>query len=107
MVLTLAGTPAATAVCLLWCASPCPTSTNESASGVVTIPRTCTDAIVIAPVLREDDQRAKIGRALAHADLDFSHAWLRAGLERGQAIRVLARSEPPPGHQNPPTVLRI
>ena len=107
IVLTLAGTPAATAACLLWCGTPCPTSTTESASGVVTNPRTCAQSIVIAPVLREDDQRGKTRRALAHSDLAFSHAWLSAGIEVGRVIRVLARTEPPPGHQKPPTVLRI
>ena len=80
---------------------------NESASGVVTTSPTCAESIVIAPVLREDDQRDKTGRALAHVDLEFSHAWLSAGLEDGRAIRIPARTEPPPGHQKPPTVLRI
>ena len=105
IVLTLAGTPAATAACLLWCGSPCPTSMAESNG--VTGPRTCAESIATAPVLREDSQREKAGRSVAHADIDFNHAWLSAALKAGRAARVFAHTEPPPGHQKPPTVLRI
>ena len=106
IVLTLAGTPAATAACLLWCGSPCPTSMSQSTSGV-TGPQTCAESLVIPPVLREDSQREKAGRAVAHTDIEFNHAWLSAALEAGRAARVFAHTEAPPGHQKPPTVLRI
>jgi hypothetical protein len=112
IVLTLAGTPAATAACLLWCGSPCPTSMPQS-SGGVTSPRTCAESLVTAPVLREDSQRERAGRAMTHVDgqhvehLELSHASFSADAETGRAARVLAHTEPPPGHQKPPTVLRL
>jgi hypothetical protein len=63
--------------------------------------------MVTAPILREDSQREKTGRAAAHADVEFSHAWSSAALQAGRTARVFAHTEPPPGNQKPPTVLRI
>ncbi len=105
IVLTLAGTPAATAACILWCGSPCPTSMPPSAGGA-TAPRTCAESLVTAPILREDSQRERATHVHAeHAE--FSHAWFTADVETGRAACVLAHTAPPPGHQKPPTVLRI
>ena len=106
IVLTLAGTPAATAACLLWCGSPCPTSMAQSANSV-TGPRTCAESMATAPVLREDSQRERAGRAIAHVDVALPHALFSVGLETGRVARVFAYTEPPPGHQKPPTVLRL
>ena len=106
IVLTLAGTPAATAACLLWCGSPCPTSMAQSASSV-TGPRTCAESMVTAPVVREDSQRERAGRAIAHVDVALPRGLVSAGLETGRVARVFAHTEPPPGHQKPPTVLRL
>jgi hypothetical protein len=108
IVLTLAGTPAATAACLLWCGSPCPTSMHQAAG--VTGPSTCAEALVTAPVLREDSQRERAGRATTHVhveQVEFGHAWFSADIQAGLAARVLAHTKPPPGHQKSPTVLRL
>jgi hypothetical protein len=78
----------------------------QSASGV-TGPRTCAESIVTAPVLREDSQREREGRTIAHVDVALPHALFSAGLETGRVARVFANAEPPPGHQKPPTVLRL
>lgn len=106
IVLTLAGTPVATAACLLWCGSPCPTSMAQSANSV-TGSRTCAESMVTAPIVREDSQREKTGGAAAHADVEFSHASSSTALRAGRTARVFAHTEPPPDHHKPPTVLRI
>lgn len=72
MVLT-AGTPAATAASLLWCGAPCPLSMTDSASGV-TGPRTYAESMATAPVLRENNEREMVSRAVAHADVELSPA---------------------------------
>ena len=103
--LTLAGTPAATAACIVWCSSPCPASMPNSATGV-TGPRTCADTLVTAPVLREDNRRDGSTRTVTHVAM-FAHRAFLADLQSGRVARIRAHSEPPPGHQKPPTVLRL
>lgn len=103
--LTLAGTPAATAACIVWCSSPCPAS-MPNATTSVTAGRTCAETLVTAPVLREDNRREGSARTVTHVALDAPHTFL-AALQSGRVARIRAHSEPPPGHQKPPTVLRL
>ena len=105
IVLTLAGTPAATAACIVWCSSPCPASMPNASTGV-TGPRSCAETLVTAPVLREDNRREGSMRTATHVAVDVPPAFL-VDLQSGRVARLWAHSDPPPGHRKPPTVLRI
>jgi hypothetical protein len=58
-------------------------------------------------VLREDSQREKAGRAVAHAHIELNHAWLNAALDSCSSVSFFAHTDRLRRHQTPPTVLRL
>lgn len=106
VVLTLAGTPAATAACLVWCGSPCPQAGPQDRATISTGHDTCEELLVAAPSLREDTRRERQGHSAAH--LPFLAArTVSVELERRVVSWVVFREHAPPAHQTPPTVLRL
>ena len=105
IVLTFAGTPAATAVCLVWCGSLCPPMPARDEAGISTGQRDCAELLVIAPVLREDTRREAPSSSITLLPSLAAHT---AGLplQRSGASFNLPREHAPPIHQTPPTVLR-
>lgn len=105
VLLTFAGTPAATAACLAWCGAPCPPAHSEQRPSVSTGQDSCEKLFVAAPALREDGRWEHQRTALQSPfdvqrtpTLDFEH--------RSSAF-VLLREHAPPAHTKPPTVLRL
>jgi hypothetical protein len=105
VVLSLAGTPIATAACLVWCGSPCPPTELQRSASVSANQDSC-DGLLVSPLsVREDGRRdhrtpsddspSIAGRSV---NLDLLH--------RGDVFLV-AREHAPPGYQKSLTVLRI
>ena len=105
VLLTFAGTPVATAACLVWCGAPCTPAHSQQRAAVSTGQDSCDKLFVAAPSLREDGRREQ-QRPPAHSLFDLTR---RAGLdfEHRNTAFVVAREHAPPLHQKPPTVLRI
>jgi hypothetical protein len=105
VVLSLVGTPAATAACLAWCGTPCPTAMPKSvsASGATD---DCAKALIAAPGLREDSRRDNASTATHQISVGVRQAFA-PNLEGRRVAVVLSHSDPPPGFQAPPTVLRL
>jgi hypothetical protein len=105
VVLTLVGTPAATAACLVWCGSPCPPANPHRSATVSTDQDSCERLLVAPPSLREDSRREHSGPS-AHSPSTAARS-VGLNLEYGGATFVVPREHAPPVHTNSPTVLRI
>jgi hypothetical protein len=104
VVLSLVGTPAATAVCLVWCGTPCPTTMNQSVS-ITGATENCAKRLVMEPTLREET-RNSASLVVHHTFLEVSCVFTPK-LESERVALVLSRTGPPPGHYAAPTVLRL
>jgi hypothetical protein len=105
VVLSLVGTPAATAVCLIWCGTPCPTTMSQSVS-VTGATDNCATRLVMEPTLREETHRNSASLVAYHTFLEVSSAFT-PNLQSERVALVLSRTGPPPGHYAAPTVLRL
>ena len=103
VVLTLAGTPAATAACLVWCGSPCSSNTADD-SAVLTNQNSCDEQLLTAPGLREDSSERMRASVTHPASPSFRAA---AYLEGGGLQLVVSREHAPLDHSKAHTVLRI
>jgi hypothetical protein len=65
----------------------------------------CAKSLVAGPGLREDVRR-DTGSIAHQTSVDARHAFT-LNLESHSVALVLSHSDPPPGHQPPPTVLRL
>lgn len=108
VVLVLAGTPVATATCLLWCCGGAPCSQSPHRDGVTISPNhmSCEGLLVSTPSLREETRRERSAPSQAH----LTELPLQASLfdpdYRALTSSVL-HEHAPPGHPKPPTVLRL
>ena len=106
VVLTLAGTPAATAACLIWCSSPCHGSMQKDGAAISASLMYCDDDLVGVPSLREESRRERQGEASSSA-LPAAPP-LKAFKPEGRSLTLLAlREHAPPGYLKAPTVLRL
>lgn len=106
VVLTLAGTPAATAACLVWCSSPCSEPMQQDGTIVSASQTSCENLLIGAPILREESRRERQAPSVAY----LAGPPLRItgfDLEYMGVPFLAARDHAPPGHQKPPTVLRL
>jgi len=104
VVLSLAGTPAATAVCLIWCGSSCPVASEESAT-VAADHNSCEGLLVSPPSVREDSRRELPDPSGHVASLPSRPVAL--DLEHRSAAFVVSSEHSPPAHPKSPTVLRV
>lgn len=106
VVLTLAGTPAATAACFVWCSSPCSEPMQQDGPTISASQTSCENLLIGPPILREESRRERQAPSVAQLagppvrtsgfDLEY----------RGVPF-LATREHAPPGHQKPPTVLRL
>ena len=106
VVLSLVGSPAATALCLVWCGTPCPTTTMSESASVTGATENCAKRLVMEPTLREETRRAGASVTSHHTSFDVSRAFT-LNLESQRVALVLSFGGPPPGDHAPPTVLRL
>lgn len=105
VVLTLAGTPAATAACLVWCSSPCPGAMQKDGATISASLMSCDDDLVGAPSLREESRRERQASSIAYTAAPSLKALFKS---EGRSVTLLAlREHAPPGHSKAPTVLRL
>ena len=102
---TFAGTPVATAACLVWCGAPCTPAHSQQRAVVSTGQDSCEKLFVATPSLREDGRREH-PRPAAHSLFDITRT-PTLDVEHPNAAFVVAREHAPPLHQKPQTVLRI
>lgn len=105
VLLTFAGTPAATAACLVWCGSPCPPAPAQQRGVMATGQDSCETLLVAAPSLREDSRREH-QRPPIHLSFGTERTAV-LDVEHRSAAFVVAREHAPPVHQKPPIVLRL
>jgi hypothetical protein len=105
VLLTFAGTPAATAACLLWCGSPCPPAHSQQHSVMSTGQDSCEKLFVAAPSVREDNRREH-QRPSVHSPFDIART-ANLNIDHRSVAFVISREHAPPGHPKPPTVLRL
>ena len=106
VVLSLVGTPAATALCLVWCGTPCPTTTMSESVSVKSATENCAKRLVMEPTLREETRRHGASLDVHHTFLDVSRAFT-LNPESQMVALVRSHGGPPPGDHAPPTVLRL
>ena len=105
VVLTLVGTPVATAACLIWCGSPCPPDNRHQSATVSTAQDSCGGLFVAPPSLREDNRRDHT--SLSAPSVSTAGRSINLNLEHKSAAFMISREHAPPVRTNPPTVLRI
>lgn len=105
VVLTLAGTPAAAAACLVWCSSPCPGAMQKDGPTISASLMFCDDDLVGAPSLREESRRERQPSSIAVAAVPPLKVLFEP---ESRSVTLLAlREHAPPGHPKAPTVLRL
>jgi hypothetical protein len=106
VVLTLAGTPVATAACLVWCGgSPCPPAHPQRSATVSADQDSCERLLASVPSIREDSRREH--RAPSTHSPAVASRTVTVDLEPRSAAFVVLHEHAPPIHQNPPAVLRL
>ena len=105
VVLSLAGTPAATAVCLIWCGSSCPPVGLEE-SATVSADRNPCEALLVSPPSVREDSRRELADPSGHVAALPSRP-VALDLEHRSAAFVVSRDHSPPAHPKSPTVLRV
>ena len=106
VVLVLAGTPAATAACRVWCGSPCSQSVHYDEAAISTSQHACKNALVGTLSVREESQRQRQVPSVAHlAALPVSAS--RFDLESSDVVLLELREHLSPGYRQAPDVLRL
>ena len=104
IVLALAGAPAATAACLVWCASPCPEPMTTAGVTISPSQATCGELVLVGPSVREDSRRSYAGSSTSHLAVE-PQQFVGFAPEYAAADFLISREHAPPIHQKPPTVL--
>ena len=105
IVLALAGAPAATAACLVWCASPCPEPMTTAGVTISPGQATCGQLVLVGPSVREDSRRSHVDSLTSHVAVE-PQQFVAFALEYTRADFLISREHAPPIHLKPPTVLR-